>query len=188
MRSRIDRCSNSPSALPTRRGARSRKKVPSPRGAPSIGAPAPSGKPHPNRRATEDHGGRRGRASSSAGHLTAAMPPGHANLATDIAMCARKPGWRLPRQSSCPETRLAPASRASRRCDSTGSANRQFDSRQWPDRGNHGEHVGPDGHRGIPSPSAPAATGPDRAGGPGSRQRPGHPASRSARERGSDGA
>lgn len=24
------------------------------------------------------------------------MPPGHANLATDIAMCARKPGWLQP--------------------------------------------------------------------------------------------
>ena len=56
----------------------------------------PPGIVHPNRRATEDHGGRRGRACSSAGHSKAAMPPGHANLATDIAMRARKRGWLQP--------------------------------------------------------------------------------------------
>lgn len=176
MRSRTDRCSNSPSALPTRRGARGRKKVPSPRRATSIGAPAPSG----NRSLQSPGNGRPWRTAwPSSIQFSGTFDSGHA-----AGPCESRHRHR----HVCPETRLAPASRANRRCDSTGSANRQRDSHQWPERGNHGEHVGPDGHRGIPSPSAPAATGPDRAGDPGSRQRPGHPASRSAREGGSDGA
>ena len=175
MRSRIDRCSSSPSALSTRRGARGRKKVPGPRRAPGIGAPAPSG----NRSPQSPGNGRPWRTAWPSIRFSGAFDGGHA-----AGPCESRHRHR----HVCPETRLAPASRASRRRDSTGSANRQCYSRQWPDRGNHGEHARPDGHRGIPSPSAPAATGPDRAGGPGSRQRPGHPAPRSARERGSDGA
>ena len=102
MRSRIDRCSSSPSALPTRRGARGRKKVPSPRRATSIGAPAPfrdsftpiAGQPKTMADGVAEHPVQRSIRQRPCRRAMRISPP------TSPCVPANQAGSSLPRQSS----------------------------------------------------------------------------------------